>query len=152
MNWPIDGVFIGLLVMLSWFIRCRKNGRMSVFLVFVLQKRFKAVANVFDVSQNLESKLASCREYINEQAANRRSRAVGQGSPSNPSENHPTNGLYNKGWAAVQGSPVACHVDLDVCSLCSTAWRRGWTLGPGQNCCCDIENLPPPSSLGLSDV
>uniref|UniRef100_H3D139 NudE neurodevelopment protein 1 n=1 Tax=Tetraodon nigroviridis TaxID=99883 RepID=H3D139_TETNG len=33
---------------------------------------------------NLESKLASCREYINEQAASRRSRLVGQGSPSGP--------------------------------------------------------------------
>lgn len=52
-------------------------------------------------SQNLESKLASCREYINEQAAGRRSRAAaGQGAPSghgNTPDNHPSNGLYSKG-------------------------------------------------------
>ncbi|XP_019950312.2 nuclear distribution protein nudE homolog 1-like [Paralichthys olivaceus] len=48
---------------------------------------------------NLESKLASCREYVNEQTANRRGQAGGQGVPAaqNSSETHPTNGLYNKG-------------------------------------------------------
>ncbi|KAM6966761.1 nuclear distribution protein nudE homolog 1-A-like isoform 1-T2 [Tautogolabrus adspersus] len=49
---------------------------------------------------NLESKLASCRDYVNEQTANRRGHAGGQGAPSgqnNLSETHPTNGLYNKG-------------------------------------------------------
>ncbi|XP_018540172.1 nuclear distribution protein nudE homolog 1 [Lates calcarifer] len=49
---------------------------------------------------NLESKLASCREYVHEQTANRRGHAGGQGAPagqSNSSETHPTNGLYNKG-------------------------------------------------------
>ncbi|XP_074553652.1 nuclear distribution protein nudE homolog 1-B-like [Halichoeres trimaculatus] len=49
---------------------------------------------------NLESKLASCREYVNEQTANRRGHAGGQGttaSQNNTSETHPTNGLYNKG-------------------------------------------------------
>ncbi|TNM97107.1 nuclear distribution protein nudE homolog 1-like [Takifugu flavidus] len=49
---------------------------------------------------NLESKLASCRDYINEQAASRRSRGGGQGTPSgcgDSSESQPTNGLYNTG-------------------------------------------------------
>nr|XP_046270859.1 nuclear distribution protein nudE homolog 1-like isoform X2 [Scatophagus argus] len=49
---------------------------------------------------NLESKLASCREYVHEQTANRRGNAGGQGAPtghSSSSETHPTNGLYNKG-------------------------------------------------------
>lgn len=50
---------------------------------------------------NLESKLASCREYVNEQTSNRRGHAGGQGtttaSQNNTSETHPTNGLYNKG-------------------------------------------------------
>uniref|UniRef100_A0A3Q3XDQ7 NUDE domain-containing protein n=1 Tax=Mola mola TaxID=94237 RepID=A0A3Q3XDQ7_MOLML len=49
---------------------------------------------------NLESKLASCREYVHEQTANRRALAGGQGatsSHSNSSETHPSNGLYNKG-------------------------------------------------------
>lgn len=54
----------------------------------------------FVVFQNLESKLASCRDYINEQAASCRSRGGGQGTPSgcgDSSESQPTNGLYNKG-------------------------------------------------------
>ncbi|XP_042361308.1 nuclear distribution protein nudE homolog 1 [Plectropomus leopardus] len=49
---------------------------------------------------NLESKLASCREYVHEQTASRRGHASGQGAASgqnNSSETHPTNGLYNKG-------------------------------------------------------
>ncbi|XP_030264199.1 nuclear distribution protein nudE homolog 1-like [Sparus aurata] len=49
---------------------------------------------------NLESKLASCREYVNEQKPNRRGHAGGQGAASgqnSSSETHPTNGLYNKG-------------------------------------------------------
>ncbi|XP_044037587.1 nuclear distribution protein nudE homolog 1-like isoform X2 [Siniperca chuatsi] len=49
---------------------------------------------------NLESKLASCREYVHEQTANRRGHAGGQGAASgqnSSSETHPTNGLYNKG-------------------------------------------------------
>uniref|UniRef100_A0A8P4G8I6 NUDE domain-containing protein n=1 Tax=Dicentrarchus labrax TaxID=13489 RepID=A0A8P4G8I6_DICLA len=50
---------------------------------------------------NLESKLASCREYVHGQTSTRRGHAGGPGSasaaPSNPSETHPTNGLYNKG-------------------------------------------------------
>uniref|UniRef100_A0A3Q4GY58 NudE neurodevelopment protein 1 n=1 Tax=Neolamprologus brichardi TaxID=32507 RepID=A0A3Q4GY58_NEOBR len=49
---------------------------------------------------SLESRLASCREYVQEQAANRRAHAGGQGAAagqSNSSESHPTNGLYNKG-------------------------------------------------------
>ncbi|XP_073351439.1 nuclear distribution protein nudE homolog 1 [Pagrus major] len=49
---------------------------------------------------NLESKLASCREYVNEQAPNRRGPAGGQAAASgqnSSSETHPTNGLYNKG-------------------------------------------------------
>ncbi|XP_035510361.1 nuclear distribution protein nudE homolog 1-B-like [Morone saxatilis] len=50
---------------------------------------------------NLESKLASCREYVHEQTSTRRGHAGGPGSASaassNPSETHPTNGLYNKG-------------------------------------------------------
>lgn len=79
----------------------------------------------FVAFQNLESKLASCRDYINEQAANRRSRGGGQGTPSgcgDSSESHPTNGLYNKGWAAVQCSRVTrgCRgggVDVWVCWL-----------------------------------
>uniref|UniRef100_A0A671XA18 NudE neurodevelopment protein 1 n=1 Tax=Sparus aurata TaxID=8175 RepID=A0A671XA18_SPAAU len=49
---------------------------------------------------NLESKLASCREYVNEQKPSRRGHAGGQGAASgqnSSSETHPTNGLYNKG-------------------------------------------------------
>ncbi|XP_008414771.1 nuclear distribution protein nudE homolog 1 [Poecilia reticulata] len=49
---------------------------------------------------SLESKLASCRNYVNEQTANRRHHSGGSGSApaqSNPAETHPTNGLYNKG-------------------------------------------------------
>ncbi|XP_070836877.1 nuclear distribution protein nudE homolog 1-A-like [Chaetodon trifascialis] len=49
---------------------------------------------------NLESKLASCREYVHEQTANRRGHAGGQGAASgqtSSSETHPANGLYNKG-------------------------------------------------------
>ncbi|XP_047427576.1 nuclear distribution protein nudE homolog 1-B-like [Mugil cephalus] len=51
---------------------------------------------------NLESKLASCREYVHEQTSSRRPpvHAGGQGvaaGQSSSSENHPTNGLYNKG-------------------------------------------------------
>ncbi|XP_075871860.1 nuclear distribution protein nudE homolog 1 [Nelusetta ayraudi] len=49
---------------------------------------------------NLESKLASCREYVQEQTANRKAHAGGQGATSshnNPSENSTTNGLYSKG-------------------------------------------------------
>ncbi|XP_070779698.1 nuclear distribution protein nudE homolog 1-like [Enoplosus armatus] len=49
---------------------------------------------------NLESKLASCRDYVHEQTANRRGHAGGQGATlgqNNSSETHPTNGLYNKG-------------------------------------------------------
>nr|XP_033501564.1 nuclear distribution protein nudE homolog 1 [Epinephelus lanceolatus] len=49
---------------------------------------------------NLESKLASCREYVHEQTASRRGHTGGQGAASgqnNSSESHPTNGLYNKG-------------------------------------------------------
>ncbi|XP_015234885.1 PREDICTED: nuclear distribution protein nudE homolog 1-B-like [Cyprinodon variegatus] len=49
---------------------------------------------------SLESKLASCRDFVNEQTANRRRLSSGSGSApaqSDPSENHPTNGLYSKG-------------------------------------------------------
>ncbi|XP_053194159.1 nuclear distribution protein nudE homolog 1-B-like [Scomber japonicus] len=53
---------------------------------------------------NLESKLASCRDYVNEQTANRRGHAGGQAAAvaaaagqNNTSDTHPTNGLYNKG-------------------------------------------------------
>ncbi|KAI3360066.1 hypothetical protein L3Q82_013865 [Scortum barcoo] len=49
---------------------------------------------------NLESKLASCREYVHEQTVTRRGLAGGQGPTSgqnSSSETHPTNGLYNKG-------------------------------------------------------
>ncbi|XP_029364465.1 nuclear distribution protein nudE homolog 1-like isoform X2 [Echeneis naucrates] len=49
---------------------------------------------------NLESKLASCRDYVNEQAAHRRGHAGGQAVPAgqnSSSETPPTNGLYNKG-------------------------------------------------------
>uniref|UniRef100_I3JSY1 NudE neurodevelopment protein 1 n=1 Tax=Oreochromis niloticus TaxID=8128 RepID=I3JSY1_ORENI len=49
---------------------------------------------------SLESRLASCREYVQEQTVNRRAHAGGQGAAagqSNSSESHPTNGLYNKG-------------------------------------------------------
>ncbi|CAK6978098.1 nuclear distribution protein nudE homolog 1-B-like [Scomber scombrus] len=50
---------------------------------------------------NLESKLASCRDYVNEQTANRRGHAGGQATAAagqnNSSDTHPTNGLYNKG-------------------------------------------------------
>lgn len=51
-------------------------------------------------SQNLESKLASCREYVQEQTANRKVHAGREGatsSHSNPSENSTANGLYSKG-------------------------------------------------------
>lgn len=51
-------------------------------------------------TQNLESKLASCREYVNEQKPSRRGHAGGQGAASgqsSSSDTHPTNGLYNKG-------------------------------------------------------
>ncbi|KAM6904484.1 nuclear distribution protein nudE homolog 1-like [Xenentodon cancila] len=49
---------------------------------------------------NLESKLASCREYVHEQASSRRGLSGGQVAPAghnSSSENHPANGLYNKG-------------------------------------------------------
>ncbi|XP_069021555.1 nuclear distribution protein nudE homolog 1-like [Embiotoca jacksoni] len=49
---------------------------------------------------NLESKLASCRDYVHEQTANRRGQGGGPGATSGQtgsSENRPTNGLYNKG-------------------------------------------------------
>lgn len=48
---------------------------------------------------NLESKLASCRDYVQEQTANRRGQTPSTPTASNPSnsENHQTNGLYNKG-------------------------------------------------------
>ncbi|KAK5855841.1 hypothetical protein PBY51_007481 [Eleginops maclovinus] len=49
---------------------------------------------------NLESKLASCREYVQEQTASRRGHAGSPGATSsqnNSSERHPANGLYNKG-------------------------------------------------------
>ncbi|KAF0033215.1 hypothetical protein F2P81_015505 [Scophthalmus maximus] len=47
---------------------------------------------------NLESKLASCRDYINEQTVNRRGHAGGQGAPAGQNnETGPANGLYNKG-------------------------------------------------------
>lgn len=49
---------------------------------------------------SLESKLASCRDYVNEQAAARQRLSSGSGSTpvqNNPTENHPNNGLYNKG-------------------------------------------------------
>ncbi|KAM6913447.1 nuclear distribution protein nudE homolog 1-A-like [Lycodopsis pacificus] len=47
----------------------------------------------------LESKLASCREYVHEQTASRRGPAGGQGAPSgqNHRETHPANGLHHKG-------------------------------------------------------
>lgn len=49
---------------------------------------------------NLESKLASCRDYVHEQTANRRGHISGQGAAAgqnSSSDTHPTNGLYNKG-------------------------------------------------------
>ncbi|MED6293865.1 hypothetical protein CHARACLAT_015049 [Characodon lateralis] len=49
---------------------------------------------------SLESKLASCREYVNEHTTTRRRLSSGSGSTpvqNSPSETHPTNGLYNKG-------------------------------------------------------
>lgn len=49
---------------------------------------------------NLESKLASCRDYVHEQTANRRGHGGGQGAAAgqnSSSDTHPTNGLYNKG-------------------------------------------------------
>ncbi|TKS91305.1 Nuclear distribution protein nudE -like protein 1 [Collichthys lucidus] len=49
---------------------------------------------------NLESKLASCREYVHEQTASRRGNASGQAAASsqnNSLETPPTNGLYNQG-------------------------------------------------------
>ncbi|KAA8585545.1 hypothetical protein FQN60_004239 [Etheostoma spectabile] len=52
---------------------------------------------------NLESKLASCREYVNGQTASRRAHAGGQGPTSghnSSTETHPTNGLYSKGLQA----------------------------------------------------
>ncbi|XP_037830454.1 nuclear distribution protein nudE homolog 1-like [Kryptolebias marmoratus] len=49
---------------------------------------------------SLESKLASCREYVQEQTAGRRGPPGGSGAAAGqnpPSETRPTNGLYNKG-------------------------------------------------------
>uniref|UniRef100_A0A3P8TT56 NudE neurodevelopment protein 1 n=1 Tax=Amphiprion percula TaxID=161767 RepID=A0A3P8TT56_AMPPE len=46
---------------------------------------------------NLESKLASCREYVNEQTGNRRAGGQGAAVGQNNSDSHPSNGLYNKG-------------------------------------------------------
>uniref|UniRef100_A0A1A7WTR5 NudE nuclear distribution E homolog 1 (A. nidulans) n=1 Tax=Iconisemion striatum TaxID=60296 RepID=A0A1A7WTR5_9TELE len=49
---------------------------------------------------SLESKLASCRDFVHEQTASRRGLSGGSGSAAgqnSPSENHATNGLYNKG-------------------------------------------------------
>ncbi|XP_072224590.1 nuclear distribution protein nudE homolog 1 [Leuresthes tenuis] len=45
---------------------------------------------------SLESKLASCREFVHEQASSRRGQGAAAGQTGS-SENHPTNGLYNKG-------------------------------------------------------
>ncbi|XP_029945460.1 nuclear distribution protein nudE homolog 1-A-like [Salarias fasciatus] len=49
---------------------------------------------------NLESKLASCRDYVHQQTSSRRGPASGgQGAPASQtgsSENHPANGLCNK--------------------------------------------------------
>ncbi|KAF7640967.1 hypothetical protein LDENG_00002600 [Lucifuga dentata] len=45
---------------------------------------------------NLESKLASCREYVHEQTVNRGGQAAPAGQ-KNSSESPSTNGLYNKG-------------------------------------------------------
>lgn len=64
---------------------------LAVFNLLFKKKKF---------SQNLESKLASCREYVQEQTSNRKAHPGGQGAPSshnNPSENSTTNGLYSKG-------------------------------------------------------
>lgn len=46
---------------------------------------------------NLESKLASCREYVNEQTGSRRAGGQGAAVGQNSSDSHPSNGLYNKG-------------------------------------------------------
>ncbi|KAM4716750.1 nuclear distribution protein nudE homolog 1-like [Anableps anableps] len=49
---------------------------------------------------SLESKLASCRDYVNEQTATRGRLGGGSGPASvhnNPPESRPTNSLYNKG-------------------------------------------------------
>uniref|UniRef100_UPI003AAFEBFB nuclear distribution protein nudE homolog 1-like n=1 Tax=Centroberyx gerrardi TaxID=166262 RepID=UPI003AAFEBFB len=49
---------------------------------------------------NLESKLASCRDYVHEQTVSRGGLAGGQGAPAGQnsgSETPSTNGLYNKG-------------------------------------------------------
>ncbi|XP_071402409.1 nuclear distribution protein nudE homolog 1-like, partial [Centroberyx affinis] len=49
---------------------------------------------------NLESKLASCRDYVHEQTVSRSGLAGGQGAPAGQnigSETPSTNGLYNKG-------------------------------------------------------
>ncbi|KAM4536059.1 nuclear distribution protein nudE homolog 1-A-like [Fundulus diaphanus] len=49
---------------------------------------------------SLESKLASCRDYVNEQTATCGRLSGGSGSTAaqnSPPENHPTNSLYNKG-------------------------------------------------------
>lgn len=59
--------------------------------------------------QNLESKLASCREYVQEQTVNRKVTAGREGaapSHNRPSENSSANGLYSKGCVGArnQGS------------------------------------------------
>lgn len=48
-------------------------------------------------SQNLESKLASCREYVQEQTANRKDHAGREGATSSHSNPSATNGIYSKG-------------------------------------------------------
>uniref|UniRef100_A0A8C7Z244 NudE neurodevelopment protein 1 n=1 Tax=Oryzias sinensis TaxID=183150 RepID=A0A8C7Z244_9TELE len=48
---------------------------------------------------SLESKLASCREYVQEQTAGRRNPPGGAGAPAGlggSPDSHPTNGLYNR--------------------------------------------------------
>ncbi|KAG7504916.1 hypothetical protein JOB18_019414 [Solea senegalensis] len=58
------------------------------------------VGELLSKVRNLESKLASCREYVHEQTGSRRGHAGGQGTlagQNNSTEQHPSNGLYNKG-------------------------------------------------------
>ena len=152
MNWPIDSVFV---VMLLVHQMQNKQHYFWYFSIWVHQISFKLQqvrCNVFLLNLRIWS--PSWRHVGNTSTSRRPT--VGAALPDRgprQARTAPRRAILLMAFTT-RGEPLAwtavtCWCDLDVC-LCSTGWRRGSTLGKGQNCCCDIESLP--ASSDLSDV
>lgn len=76
------------------------------------------------LSQNLESKLASCREYVQEQTANCKGHAGREGATSSHNNPSAANGIYSKGCVEARKQySVPLYLEKYF-----TLWKPSWKL------------------------